>query len=509
MNKNKKNLALVILAFTVVIAINLLQSIRLIKFGNFNFHTDIARDFFLIKNIVDHNRPSLIGPRVGEIGGLFHGPAWIYLNLPVFLLSNGNPVAQNYFCLFLVILSEISLFFIAKKIFGLKTALVATLLYALKMGDWIGNYFHPFGAIIFSPVFYYFFYQASQKKSKKNFFLWGLTAGLLAHFQLGFGLPMVILSFLSATIGLIKKKNPLANFASFLLGLFVSLANFIVFDFRHNFLQTKSIIIFLKEIGTKETPLLPLIQNRLKSIIYAALALPVSFWSLFLLLIFLATVIYLAKNNKQKRAYQKYLFIFAGFWLVSLINTGGLQGYHYWGLLPLSIIVIASLSRLFPKFSLLLIVFYLTLNSNLLVGNFSLISQKKEANLSYDSWQFISRAAQSVFADNQEEFGYFAYTSDLYSYPPRYAMEYWNRFHQNRACQFEKKPLTYLLIFPPPADKPWLEASWWTKNQVNIDKKPERVLNFDNGFRLEKYSLSPKEINIPADPNLIQSSHFR
>ncbi len=512
MKKKDKKLLVVFLVFFLVIIINFIQSARLIKLQNFNFHTDIARDFFLIKDVVDSGRPTLLGGRVGEISGLFHGPAWLYLNLPVFIISQGNPVAQNYFCLSLVILSEIVFFIIAQKIFGFKSALIALLIYALKLSDWVGNYFHPFGAILFSPLFYYFFNLADQQKSaKKNFFILGFTTGLLAHFQLGFGLPMIIISCLKAFFNFIKKRISFGSLACLGLGLFASLANFIIFDFRHNFLQTRSAIDFLKKLGIEKINLLNFLQNRLKAVTYSGLGLPFSPWAVLLLLIFLITIFVLAKKGQHKKAYQNFILIFAGFWLISLINPGSLQGYHYWALLPLSILVLSSLSKFYPKLAFFIVIFYLALNIKPLTSNLSFLTQDKktEAFSDYSSWRFISQVAQTVFEDSKGEFGYFAYTPDLYSYTPRYAMEYWNQFYSNRAQNFEKKPLTYLLLAPAPQDKPWLDGAWWVKNQVNIKKEPEKVVHFNNGFRIEKYLLSEKEIQVTADPNLIQSSHFR
>ncbi len=509
----KNQTPLIVLAFLAITLINLLSNIQLLKFHNFNFHTDIARDFFLIKDIVDNKQPSLLGARVGEISGLFHGPAWLYLNLPVFILSKGNPIAQNYFFLGLTIISEIILFFITKKIFNFKIAVVALLIYTIKLNDWFGNYFHPFGAILFSPLFYYFFYQINSKKTAKtNFLALGLTGGILAQFQLGFGLPMVIVALTRVFGGFVKKSWPFKKLAIFLLGLAISLSNFIIFDLRHNFLQAKAVIGFLTSFGSTKFNLSTLIQNRPKAIIYSSLGLPFSTYSALFFLLFLIILFILAfknRKNSRKKAHQDFLLIFVGFWTITLINPGSLQGYHYWGLLPISIIILASLLKTFSHFGYFLILLYILFNINTFSGNITLLTQKTTKPPDYSSWQFISSAAQGVFQNNQKEFGYFAYTPDLYSYTPRYAMEYWNQFYQNRAHSFQKKEITYLLISPPPQDKPWLEATWWKENQVKIKKEPEKITIFENGFKIEEYHLSEKERQIPANPNLINSIHFR
>ncbi|MBP8591000.1 hypothetical protein KBI33_00840 [Candidatus Shapirobacteria bacterium] len=511
MEKKTRQQFFLALVFASVIAINLIENIPLIKFQNFSFHTDIARDFFLIKDVVDSKKPSLVGPRVGEISGLFHGPAWTYLNLPVFLIFKGDPIAQNYFYLALTLIAEMILFFVTKKIFGTQAAAVSIVIYALKINDWVGNFFHPFGAIIFSPLFFYFFYQIGKEKTSKkiNFLFLGLFGGILAQFQLGFGLPLIIIAGVKIFFQFLKKEIHLSETGLFLLGLIISLANFIIFDFRHDFLQGKAVWSFLHQLGRSKLNLAVLIKNRIEIMTYSGLGFFKGAWSFLLLIIFLSVLVILSRKNKEK-VYQDFLFLFLGFWILTGVNFGKLQSYHYWALIPISIMIISSLTKFFPKKTPFIIIFCLALNANLFIKNFSLLRQTPEdLHLDQSSWRFISQAARTIFQDAENDFGYFAYTPDLYSYSPRYAMEYWNQFYPYQAHAFEKKPVTYLLIFSPPQDKPWLEGSWWAKNQVNVKKDPEKTMAFDNDFRIEKYLLSEEEIKIPSDPNLINSTYFR
>src|ERR1700733_1388991 len=71
--------------------------------GDLLFHTDIARDFLLIQDIVVNHKLALIGPRAGGIPGTYFGPIWIYLTIPAFFIGNGDPLVVGYFWLFLMI----------------------------------------------------------------------------------------------------------------------------------------------------------------------------------------------------------------------------------------------------------------------------------------------------------------------------------------------------------------------------------------------------------------------
>ena len=65
----------------ILSAVLFLNTLHLFK-ADVRFHTDIARDFLVMADIVETNKPTLIGPKSGGISGVFHGPAWYYLNLP-------------------------------------------------------------------------------------------------------------------------------------------------------------------------------------------------------------------------------------------------------------------------------------------------------------------------------------------------------------------------------------------------------------------------------------------
>ena len=105
MNKFNKSVLLIVTALFVVI------SAWYILHNTIIFHTDIARDFLLIEDIVKNKPLTLIGPRSGGIPGVFHGPLWLYLNVPAFLFGGGNPVIVGWFWLGL---SLVNLFIVYK-----------------------------------------------------------------------------------------------------------------------------------------------------------------------------------------------------------------------------------------------------------------------------------------------------------------------------------------------------------------------------------------------------------
>jgi hypothetical protein len=124
------------------------------------------------------------------------------------------------------------------------------------------------------------------------------------------------------------------------------------------------------------------------------------------------------------------------------------------------------------------------------------------------SWQFNRHLAEKVLQDKDKDFGYYIYSADEYGYSPRYGINYLSRQQKNSTVYpYEKKPITYLIIGP--YGKDMSRGSWWTKNKVHITKPPIKTKYFPNGFRIEKYILTPEEIAVPAESDLIKDIIFR
>src|SRR5688572_10815215 len=87
-----KNLFLLVLFF---ILLNILLSSWYVLHNDLVFNSDIARDFLLFEEI-SQKKIVLIGPRASGIPGLFHGPLWLYVNYPAYIIGQGNPVVVGW-----------------------------------------------------------------------------------------------------------------------------------------------------------------------------------------------------------------------------------------------------------------------------------------------------------------------------------------------------------------------------------------------------------------------------
>jgi hypothetical protein len=482
--------------------------------GDIGFNTDLARDFLLLENMQEEKKPTLLGPRSGGIPGLFHGPLWIYLNLPAFLLGQGNPVAVGWFWIGLVALLVGVVFYVGRKLFDVYVGMIAAVLVALHAGPSASTLFNPFGAVIVTPLFFYFLFKYLTEHKMRDLIISLFLIGIIIQFQMAFGGPVLILTTLLVGYFIIKRKQ-LKHFLSFFI-LFIPLATFILFDVRHDFLQLNAILNYLQSDSgsVKDFSFMSMLQNRTEGIInslsgiyYPPVHLQVFIGGIYALLLYKAF-----KNRKEKSSQFIFLFsyIFIGYWIITFLFKGIIWTYYYWPFMPMALLLIASSYKLLNKYvSAIVIVFvFIFLLQHAQTYAFSRVPAA--AGKDGGSWLFNYNMAEKVFDQGDSSFGYYIFSPDQYGYSLRYAMNYAQKKHPEvQVAAYEKKDITYLLISPPGGDNKSIGGQWWKENKVNIKRAPDKVIPFESGFIIEQYKLRKDEQTIPSDPNLIDSLIFR
>ncbi len=484
-------LALVILGSWVIAS-------RWLVSGNLLFHSDVARDFFLTKEVASGKWITLIGPRSGGVSGWFHGPLWVYANLPAFLLGHGNPVVVGWGWWVGCVLITILIWKLVKNLkFGLGVEWWASALWASGAVLEAHSFNNHQGAMLVAPVFFYTIYRYLNSNSK-----WWLGwsvfwVGMLIQLQIAFGGPMLLcLVGLSLYKSLRFKKW--SNWWVYLV-LILPLLSYILFDIRHDFLQSRAMLSNVlsgngSSWGTR-------ILSRFEGYwLDGWIALVKYKWLNLLLVLALGAQILWKKDRIVKLGVSLYI----GFWVFSLLFSGNMVWWYFMPFLGIGAMLVGYLAS---KYKIWMIIGVLIISLNLVKGIKDSIDYKNDPNKQVEtSWLAVKSSVQKMQEMCGSDYGYFVFTADAYGYPYRYAMEY--LYPENVANLNKKKSTTCLIMGPMVKENPegWVK---WKKYDLKIDGLATSFWQAENGTRVEKYILTPEEQKIEANPNLIKDAFFR
>lgn len=501
----KKTIQPFLLLFLFIL--NIYFSTWFVRQAELNFHTDIGRDFLLLDEL-SQKKIILIGPRSGA-GGLFHGPTWTYLNYPAYLMGKGNPLTVGKYWILLTLAFYFLCFKIAKKITGTLGALVYVLLMSGNLMFQTGALYNPHGALFLMPLFFYSMHYYRKTLKPQLLALHFLTAGLVIQFQMSVGVPLTFISLLLAasTAG---KKQKLKHLWT-LLAVPLTLVNFLVFDFRHQFSLSRALLEYISpQAGSRYFNYFTLIPERVDRIMDLNLSLgltgPLNGF-IFALLLFSAWSI-IRKRGKNYQAFILIFIYYFGYMAFSFVNKGIILPHQ---ILPLSALTVLWFSLLFShkkKYMLLMLFFILLLNYSKYHSYLS-ETEKQFLGKAESSYQFLHNLGKEIAQKETEEFGYFVYSPDAFAYSPRYAFRYTFAEQGVKAYEYQKKSVTYVIASPPAPDRIDLSYDWWRKNQVKINKDPTQIITRENGFMVERFELTDEELKIAHDPLLELGIHFR
>lgn len=126
----------------------------------FHFGTDQIRMAWIIKGmIVDHEFP-IIGPPNKLGSGIYVGPAYYYLVSIFYYFTNLDPIAAGLFAGVTSIFSFLTLFYVIRKLFSFKVALMAVFINTISFSgiqfdrmQWEMNFIPPVGLIAFYALY--------------------------------------------------------------------------------------------------------------------------------------------------------------------------------------------------------------------------------------------------------------------------------------------------------------------------------------------------------------------
>lgn len=467
--------------------------------NNYLFIIDMGRDMMAVRDIVVNHHLTLIGPYT-SLGGVFQGPLYYYLlSIPTFLFK-GDPLGPLILMLLISLATAFIAFIFLKRHFGSKTAFIGFFLFsvcpeAVAAATYTWNP-HPMWLLM--VLFVFLLFELCLKNKKANLFLW-LTIGLMFHFEAALGF-FILITTLAYCLLFLKKELFSKYFLIGLLLLFITFIPQILFEFRHQFLMTKSILNMFSGRGTgllagsEAFNFVSLMQNHLMELINNYKSsfpiekpftfLPAAIFLTSLLVVFLKKKG--AKPNNEKTFYGLYIKFIILFILITSFYLFPIRYWFFTGFQSLHLffiaIVLSSLFRYkYGKLAVLILIipmfYYLVLRINVLYfgptdnGGTAKIKGKTEA------LDFIYEDAQG------KEFGLFIFTPPVSSDPYDYIINWRESKKYNYVPARDKSGTFYLLIEPDP-NQPWTYKGWL--ETIIKTGKIEKTVKLPSGFIIQK-----------------------
>lgn len=225
-------------------------------FSLHGFAIDADLYSWIIKDIIYGKHLRLVG-QLTSTEGVYIGPLFYYLMAPFFLVTRMDPIGAVIFATLLGAITVFSFYLVFKKILGNWIGLIAGFLQAvlpLRVG--FDRWVVPTMTVnLWCIWFFYCVYKLVSGDTK--YLITGLfLAGLIWHIHLALA-PLLIL--LPIAIILSKKKPDKKSIILGVLAFVIPMTPFILFEFRHQFLQSSS---FFNSLFADST--LPLLEKTQK-----------------------------------------------------------------------------------------------------------------------------------------------------------------------------------------------------------------------------------------------------
>jgi len=234
-----------IIILTIIAAFLRLYNIK----PTISFLGDQGRDVRIVRDLLLKADPILVGPTT-SVGKIQLGPLYYYFMAPWLWLFDFDPVGPAVGVAFLGIITIPILYYVIRKMFNQNTAIFTSILYTFSSVvihntrfSWNPNPM-PLPAILFI----YSLYQAYRNQNRKQLILSFLWFGIM--FQLHYMVLLLIPFFLIMLLLISKKFDKTIFVKSLAAGALVTLlllSPLIVFDLRHDFLNTKGFLEFFQK----------------------------------------------------------------------------------------------------------------------------------------------------------------------------------------------------------------------------------------------------------------------
>lgn len=232
----KRNPHLPVLGFILLIGL-FFRTYQIVE--RFEFAHDGDLYSWIVKDIVVNHHPRLIG-QLTSAEGIFIGPLFYYLLTPFFILTNMDPIGALIPITVLGILTIFSYYWTLSKIYPKEVGLISSFLYAVLITTiGLDRWVVPTVTTSIWAIWYFFVLINIIRRNFRILPILGILIGLIWHIHIALAPTLIAIpiAFLIA-----KKLPSKKQILLFLIIIFISLSPLFLFEGRHQFSQTKSLI---------------------------------------------------------------------------------------------------------------------------------------------------------------------------------------------------------------------------------------------------------------------------
>lgn len=439
---------------------------------NFVFVLDQGRDYDFVKTIVVNHKLTLIGSEIGGgyagFQGIFQGPLHFYILSIFFALFKGNPFGGMVYMGIFAILSVVTAFFVARKIFDTITALIITLLITIAPEiisqasfDWNPHPILPF--ILLTFLFVYLM----QKRKLKYIFLTTFFAAVTYNFEIAITVPLLLAIFLYSF--LVVRIYKIKEILGFIAGIVAGFLPLILFEARHHFTVVNSAVGYFT--NTQHTKGYTYLNTHLADFI-------INFRTTFahqeivpLLFVFLALVLPAAYFfiREQKKEVQKFLIFLVLLWGSTIFILAFLKNFIFmYYLYQLNLVYIfffgyvcyAAIKRrnlFIVGLQVCLLLLYVVNATTIGIRDFKNNTSDINSSAKYKA---KLAAIDYIYKDAKgKPFGLYIFYPPVYTYPYDYLAWWRGTYVYGYQPNQNKDGLFYLLIEKDP-NMPWTYKGW-------------------------------------------------
>lgn len=316
----------------------------------YTFSFDQYRDAWVAKEIIIDKKLTLIGPQ-SSFYGIFYGPGYYYSLAIFYFLSGMSPLGGAYWAIFVGFLTLLILFIVAKELYSLKTAFIASIIYIFssKINLLLNRDCRNDPPLILISLLILLILYKIKHKYKKNkylpFILLGLLAGLAYHFHFA---GIVFIPLIIITYKILKVRNVVFKSLITLIASIIAIFPIILFDFLHEHMIYKNTLNLLKRVGEgKDGGYIVHLFNNFELLFnnFFTIIVPDDAYLIikifFLFLIIFIILKYWTKTRTRKSPVEfRKIFIAWMFFPVLFFSLYPAENYYYYYLLTIPVFII-------------------------------------------------------------------------------------------------------------------------------------------------------------------------